>query len=244
MAEVSRHSALALADGEGQMKHLTFARSSVFLLALAAAACAPIDTADSDTDGDPNKREDAGDPKPDAEPAVNFGPQGQPFDEDIVLDDARTALVDVAKLPHGDNPCRAPMQVVVTRAIDGDTLWVAAESETFSGKVRMLTVDAPEIAHQNSNAQCFGEDAWEFTKQLTGKRVWLSFDQTCEDHFGRLLAYVTFGPGERDSWQRQMLRRGFAHLLVVGDNRTMAGQYASDEAIAVEDDLGLWSACD
>lgn len=238
MAEVRRQ------GPRGDVRQRGLGRLLALLAVFGAALAGCADIATEERGGDSNQRDDAGEPAPDASETVNFGPAGQPFDQPIVLDDARADSVDPSRLPEGPSPCRAPMEVTVTRAIDGDTLWVAAKTETFSGKIRMLTVDAPEIAHQGSAAQCFGDDAWEFTKQLTGRRVWLSFDQTCEDHFGRLLAYVTFGPGDNDVWQRQLLRRGFARLLVVGDNRSRAAEYASDEAIAAGNNAGLWGACE
>lgn len=200
---------------------------------------------DTKPSGEPDFDADVNPPLPDAGPTEvdPYAPMGNPFDQAIVVSNDRTMLADVSKLPQAVTPCREPMLARVTRVLDGDTFYAVGVNETYSGKIRILEVNAPEVAHEGSAAECFGNTAMEFTQQLTDKQVWLSFDQECEDKYGRLLAYVTFGPGPQDSWERQLLRRGLARTLVIGKNTAMADKLHADENAAQSAGVGLWSAC-
>ncbi|MCA9580957.1 MAG: thermonuclease family protein [Myxococcales bacterium] len=170
--------------------------------------------------------------------------QGQPLEGNLALDDARMDLVDPTELPASSHACRAPLVVTVTRVVDGDTVWVSSDTEFFSKKVRLVGVDAPEVKHGDEGYdECYGDRAFEFTKQLEGHKAWLSFDQECKDKYDRYLAYLSVGPGEQDFWQRQLLRRGLANWLVVGANRAMASVLEQDEKIAEGGRRGLWADC-
>lgn len=168
---------------------------------------------------------------------------GNPFDGPIVLDDARVRGLDPTRLRAADVPCREPVLVRVYRVVDGDTIDVRGEDVVLDVPVRLIGIDTPEIAHPPEPADCYGDEARDFTAQLQGRLVWLTFDNTCWDGFSRLLAYVHIGAGDGDLWQRQLLRRGFATVLTVGGNRTYASVFERDEASAAMAGAGLWSAC-
>lgn len=206
----------------------------VFSLSLASLGCersSGTSDAGVETDGKPTFTYD---------PAV-----GQPFDEPIVLDDARVAAIDPASLPVANAPCREPIRARVTSVIDGDTFWVSGLSEQLSVKIRVIGVDSPELEHQGQALECYANEATTFTSLLEGHEVWLTFDAECVDSTAsmRTLAYVWTGIGPQDSWERQLLRRGYARAFPFGDNRSFANQFANDESSAQQAGAGLWSAC-
>lgn len=185
-------------------------------------------------------RDDAGSP-----PTPDAGPPELTFDGPIALDDARVAQLDPSTLPAGATPCMDPVLATVYRISDGDTIHIRATNPVLDTKVRFIGVDAPEVAHppDPTPADCYGDDASEFTSQLLNHQVWLTFDNTCHDTYGRLLAYVHVASGDAGFWQRQLLRRGYAHVLTVGDNRRFEPVFESDEAYADMAGAGLWTAC-
>jgi micrococcal nuclease len=205
-------------------------RVACLVLLLCACRRDPVFTPDAGTDSGP--RRDAGDPG-----------MGAPFEGEIVLDDARVTAADPELLPQAARPCRAPVLVRVGSVVDGDTMSVTGVSEALDTRVRMIGVDTPEIAHDGMPADCYSTEAQTFSRALSGHLVWLTFDEQCIDPYDRLLAYVHIGPGTQDLWERQLLRRGLARMLIVGRNDALASQFASDVAIAERDDIGLWSAC-
>jgi len=74
----------------------------------------------------------------------------------------------------------------VKRTVDGDTLLL-----TNGERVRLIGVDTPETKHPEKPAECFGKEAYLFTKRMVeGKEVRLEFDWQKRDKYDRLLAYV------------------------------------------------------
>jgi micrococcal nuclease len=89
------------------------------------------------------------------------------------------------------NACAADRNEPVACVLDGDTFDVSACGDAFGERVRMLGVDAPEIAHAPDPADCYGDEAHtEVERVVGGDRVVLSFDVECQDIYGRTLAYV------------------------------------------------------
>jgi micrococcal nuclease len=168
---------------------------------------------------------------------------GNRFEGPIVLDDERVRGLDPSALRAGRTPCRAPILGRVYRVSDGDTIHVEGTSEIVDLDVRFIGVDTPEVAHDGMPAECYGDQATDFTEQLRGHLVWLTFDEDCTDRFGRTLAYVHVGAGDGDMWERQLLRRGYATVLTIGGNDTYAAQFETDEAAASSEDAGLWGFC-
>jgi micrococcal nuclease len=172
---------------------------------------------------------------------------GNPFEGLIAFDDERVAAIDPTVLPAAPLACRPPLLAVVSRIDDGDTIDVVALSDGEELRIRMTGVGAPEIAHPPATVvnECFGIEATIFTELLRERLVWLTFDEDCLDDTEsmRTLAYVWIGSGEGDLWQRQLLRRGFAEEFGVAPNFFFRPTFESDQAIAREAGLGMWSAC-
>ncbi len=78
-------------------------------------------------------------------------------------------------------------KAVVTKHIDGDTVYVKLEDGTET-KVRFIGVNTPE---STTKQEQYGEEASNYTKsQLLGKTVYLEKDTSDTDQDGRLLRYV------------------------------------------------------
>jgi len=132
----------------------------------------------------------------------------------------------------------APYRVV--DVLDGDTIVV--ERGGKQDTIRLLGVDTPETHHPTKPVQCFGPEASAYTtRRLLGKSVRLERDVETRDVYGRRLAYV-YVDGER--YDDELLRLGYARLLVIEPNHLHARTMLDEELDAKRRGAGLWSACD
>lgn len=167
------------------------------------------------------------------------------FEGPLVLDDQAVIALDGNSLPEGTSPCRPPMLAKVYRALDGDTLIVdeAVENGRSGVRVRLLGVNSPEIAHEGNAAECFGDAAHAFTRQLETHYVYLTYASRCADQYDRDLAYVHIGSGDAGFFQRQLLRRGFAKTYFAQDNPTYSSLFSTEQQAGAVANAGLWSTC-
>ncbi|MBM4393208.1 MAG: thermonuclease family protein [Deltaproteobacteria bacterium] len=202
---------------------------------------------------------------------------------------------DDAPLAEGPH-CAPDMLAYVVEVLDGDTVRVYAYgneeqlggddgggdtgelnssgSDAPSGDdayvldVRMLGVDAPEIAHDSTEvADCYGDEAANFSSDLLlDQWVILSFDRTCTDAYGRALAYVILGDVyddvdecedtedddvcEPDSTDAAVLvndiliRYGYARVYEEFDDIRLAELLYSAQEAAQASNQGLWAECE
>lgn len=157
-------------------------------------------------------------------------------------------------VPEGT--CAADRGASVACTLDGDTFDISACGEGLGERIRMLGINAPEIAHEDP-AQCFGEAAEDALRdKIDGEQIWLTFDFDCADHYGRTLAYVWLladdAPDE-DPFQNAllvnewMLSEGYARLAPEDwSSQPLAFQDRLSEAEAdARDELrGLWDTCE
>jgi micrococcal nuclease len=107
--------------------------------------------------------------------------------------------------------------------------------------VRLLGVDTPETHHPRKPVECFGPEAAAYTRaQLQDRRVQLEADIEARDRYGRRLAYVIVD-GER--FNDELLRRGYARLLVIEPNHSHARAMLQEELGAKRAGRGLWGEC-
>lgn len=144
----------------------------------------------------------------------------------------------------GARATSSEVTVRVTDVVDGDTVRVRTRDGRDLGRVRLLGIDAPEIAHGSDQAECYGDAATELLARLSppGTTVTLAADprQSDRDVYGRLLRYVDH---QGEDLSEAMLAAGAAWLydseprLVRASEHQLAAQGAQDNA------RGLWQAC-
>ena len=83
------------------------------------------------------------------------------------------------------------MRATIVRVVDGDTIVVKTTDDT-EYKVRFIGVNTPEsVAADSSKNTPEGITASNYTKNLlkTGSTIYLEYDESCFDIYGRVLAY-------------------------------------------------------
>lgn len=134
----------------------------------------------------------------------------------------------------------ATAEWTVVRVVDGDTIEVARGGNR-TDTVRLLGINTPETHHPTKPVECYGPEAAAFTEEhLTGRPVQLEGDIEGRDRYGRRLAYVVVD-GER--FNDELLRRGYARLLVIEPNHAHARTMLREELDAKRAGRGLWSEC-
>lgn len=156
-------------------------------------------------------------------------------------------------------PCANARDETVSCVIDGDTFDVGGCGEDIGERFRMLGIDAPEVAHDGEEAQCYAElAAAELARRIDNRVVTLSFDVECTDIYERTLAYVWLDAGEIEDedgnviadegelLNETLLLEGWVRLYDedwVDDLRLQARLEAA-QAEAQAKGLGLWAACE
>ena len=125
-------------------------------------------------------------------------------------------------------------------ALDGDTV-VVRLPDGSTDTVRILGVDTPETHHPTKGVECFGPEAAAYTAaRLAGRFVQLEGDVEPRDIYDRRLAYVIVDGHRFDD---ELLREGYARLLVIQPNRAHARDLLAAELDARNADRGLWADC-
>lgn len=129
----------------------------------------------------------------------------------------------------------AGRRVTVATVYDGDTF------KTEDGeKVRLLGINTPEIAHNDSPGEPLGETARRrLSALLQGRTVQLRFDYDRRDQYGRTLAHVYLRDG---SWiNARMVQEGLAHLYLFAPNYKHAKELLALERQARKKEIGIWN---
>ncbi|MDO8345014.1 MAG: thermonuclease family protein [Cellvibrio sp.] len=124
----------------------------------------------------------------------------------------------------------------VARVSDGDTLKLAD-----GRSVRVLGINAPEIAHGQKAGQPFGLESRAAAQAFidAGKgTVRLGFERETHDHYGRLLAHVYDSRGR--SLAASQLRAGMALQIAVPPNTAQMQCLDKLELAARNKSVGLW----
>ncbi len=125
------------------------------------------------------------------------------------------------------------------QVLDGDTIIVQRGSSRDT--IRLLGVDTPETHHPTKPVQCYGPEASAYTtKRLFGQVVRLEDDVERHDIYGRRLAYVYL---HGENFEEELLRKGYARLLVIEPNHAHAREMLDEELDARARGVGLWGEC-
>jgi len=127
----------------------------------------------------------------------------------------------------------------VVRVVDGDTFVVI-----FNGKeekVRLIGIDTPESVHPDKTKNSdYGVIASNYTKELLlEKEIYLEFDVSQRDKYGRLLAYAYLENGEM--LNKKLLEEGYANLATYPPNVKYVEEFKKIQKKAREDKKGFWS---
>jgi endonuclease YncB( thermonuclease family) len=127
---------------------------------------------------------------------------------------------------------------VVTRVVDGDTIWVRPQLGGEQQRVRLLEIDAPETG---GGPECYGAQATAFaTAHLAvGSIVYLTADREDTDQFGRMLRYVWTADGT--FFNEEAVRQGYARAVLFEPNDRFIGLIRDAEAEARRAGRGLWN---
>jgi micrococcal nuclease len=97
--------------------------------------------------------------------------------------------------------------------------------------------DAPETHHPIKPVECYGPEAAAYTtRRLFGQVVQLEDDVERHDLYGRRLAYVYV---DGHNFERELLQKGYARLLVIEPNHAHARDMLDDELDARALGVGL-----
>jgi len=147
----------------------------------------------------------------------------------------------------GDLPGIPPgaQQATVDRVIDGDTIWVRVDEAggrlpPATHKVRLLEIDAPEVAGSPAGAECGGEEATAFVQRhlAAGTRVFLLHDREDQDRFERYLRYVWTSDGR--FFNHEAVRTGHVSAVLFEPNDAYIDLLRDAEDEARAEGRGIW----
>jgi endonuclease YncB( thermonuclease family) len=119
---------------------------------------------------------------------------------------------------------------------DGDTLLLSD-----GRKVRLIGINAPEVAHHKKKGQPYGDEATEKLRELLEKsnnKVRLERGKQAQDRYKRELAHVFLADGTDVS--KWMLQNGWATLMVFPPNTRYIRSYRKAERSAQLEKRHIW----
>lgn len=128
-------------------------------------------------------------------------------------------------------------QIKVQRVVDGDTLRLAD-----GRSVRLIGLNAPELARKGQPAEPFAKAARERLSQLVeanGGRVGVKAGEQKQDRYGRTLAHLYDSGG--NNLEAQMLAEGYGQLVAITPNVALVACHREAERQARSARAGLWA---
>ncbi len=124
----------------------------------------------------------------------------------------------------------------VDRISDGDTV-TARTSEGTTLRLRLLGIDAPEMAHGTKPGQPFGEEARDYLDHLIGGKV-VRVDTYGVDRYHRVLAVVW---DEQINVNLLIVAMGYAEVYRGAPCEVSCRDLEQAEARARRDRVGMWA---
>lgn len=128
--------------------------------------------------------------------------------------------------------------VSLIECIDGDTARLRIDGK--DEKVRFLGIDAPEIAHENTPADPYGNEASIYTcKTLkNASNIRLEYEQAKTDKYNRVLAWVFV---DDKLLNEDLVYKGYAKVAYLYDKYKYTSKIKLAEKRAKIDKLNIWS---
>lgn len=130
----------------------------------------------------------------------------------------------------------APETVRVARVVDGDTLKLAD-----GRSVRLIGVNAPELAHRGRSEEPFAVAAQRRLQELVAANdgeVGLVAGLQGKDRYGRTLAHAYDARG--NNLESRLLAEGLGYLVAIAPNTDLTACQRAAEREARSAKLGLW----
>ena len=130
--------------------------------------------------------------------------------------------------------------VVVKHISDGDSLRLED-----GRKLRLIGINAPELARDNHPADALGVDARSTITQLlrqSHNRISLQYGAERQDKYQRTLAHVYLSDGR--SLQASLIELGMATAFTTPPNDEHSACYRAVEQIAIQQRRGVWALDD
>ena len=130
--------------------------------------------------------------------------------------------------------------VKLDKCIDGDTarFFINGESKT----VRFLSINAPEIQHDDVLEEFYGKESSEYVCKVLNRssKIKLQYDPKSDkvDKYDRVLAWVFV---DDKLLQSELVSKGYARVKYVYDDYLYSNDLKEMESIAKEKRLGMWS---
>ena len=141
-----------------------------------------------------------------------------------------------------DDGALGPYQVV--DVVDGDTIKIYRDGCTET--VRLIGIDSPEMSEEEDEVECFAEESrGKLVDMILDHGVYVKFDETQnkQDRFGRQLMYV-WRADDEIFINAFMVRNGYAIEYTYDDPYEYHPNFKVSQSKAIEEGLGLWSACE
>ena len=129
--------------------------------------------------------------------------------------------------------------VELDKCIDGDTarFFINGKSKT----VRFLSINAPEIAHDDVLEEFYGNESSEYTCKLLSRatKIQLQYDSKSDkvDKYDRVLAWVYV---DDTLLQKELVSKGYAEVKYVYDDYMYSKELKELENAAKEKKIGMW----
>lgn len=130
------------------------------------------------------------------------------------------------------------MAVSYVSTIDGDTVRVKNSRTTFT--LRLLLIDAPEIATSSKAGQPYSKEAKAYlTKYLQGKKLTIAYDNAIKkDKYGRHLVYLY---ADNVLVNNVMVKNGYARVGYIMSQKYYLNTLKKSESYAKAQKLRIWS---
>lgn len=148
--------------------------------------------------------------------------------------------IQSGQLPFVADGTKTEHEVVFCQCVDGDTAWFYRDRERI--KVRMLAIDAPEVAHTDQEtAEPFADEAAEYTCQRLqdAGSIVLEYDPHADktDKYDRVLAWVWV---DDSLLQDELVEQGLAEVAYLYDDYLYAEQLKRRQKQAKQKQIGIW----